>query len=242
MKLTTIRNGVILMVCSGAASLFAATLDLSKLPLPVPRKVDFEKEVYPIFAEKCIECHGPAKQKGKYRMDTKEGAFKAGDSGSFIIPGNSEKSPLIHIVAGLIEEGLMPPPSDKKGESEPLSKEQIGILRSWIDQGAAWPDGPIKLSVKKVTFKNDILPLLASACASCHGAAKQEGSFRVDSRDALLAGGKSYGKIVTPGNAEKSTLLMIIAGKDEDLPEPEKHKLSPKQVDLVKAWIEQGAE
>lgn len=224
----------------GAA--FAATLDLGKLPLPVPRKVDFEKDVYPIFTEKCISCHGPKKQKGRYRIDTKEGAFKQGDGGSFIVPGNSEKSPLIHIVAGLIEDGLMPPPSEKKGESEPLSKEEIGILRSWIDQGAVWPDGPIKEFVKKVTFNEDVMPILAAACASCHGAAKQEGAFRVDSRDALLKGGKAYGKVVLPGNVEKSTLLLIIAGKDEDLPEPEKHKLSAKQVETVRSWVQQGAE
>ena len=136
----------------------------------------------------------------------------------------------------------MPPPSDKKGESEPLSKEQIGILRSWIDQGAVWPDGPIKDYVKKVAFKEDVMPLLVSACGNCHGAAKQEGNFRVDSRDAVLAGGKAYGKVVQPGNVEKSTLLLIVAGKDEDLPQPEKHKLPPKQVELLKSWVQQGAE
>lgn len=225
-----------------AVDAYAAAPDLSKLPLPVPRKVDFEKDVYPIFTEKCISCHGPKKQKGKYRMDTKEGTFKAGDSGPFIIAGNSEKSPIIHMVAGLIEEGLMPPPSDKKGESEPLTKEQIGILRAWIDQGAAWPDGPIKEFIKKVTFKDDVGPMLAAACGACHGAAKADGNFRVDTREALLTGGKGYGKVIQPGNADKSTLLVIAAGKDEDLPQPEKHRLPAKQVELIRTWITQGAE
>ncbi len=220
----------------------AATLDTSKLPLPVPRKVDFEKDVYPIFTEKCISCHGPKKQKGKYRMDTKEGTFKEGDGGAFIIKGNSEKSPIIHMVAGLIEEGLMPPPSDKKGESEPLTKEQIGILRAWIDQGATWPDGPIKEYVKTVTFKDDVGPVLAASCGACHGASKQDGGFRVDSREALLAGGKGYGKVIQPGVADKSSLILVVSGKDEDLPEPEKHKLEAKQVELIRNWITQGAQ
>ncbi len=242
MKRIRIKRSWFLAVSAWAIAAFAAPLDLGKLPLPVPRKVDFEKEVYPIFSEKCISCHGPKKQKGKYRIDTKEEAFKPGAGGSFILPGNSEKSSLIHIVAGLIEEGLMPPPSEKKGESEPLSKEQIGILRSWIDQGAVWPDGPIKEYVKKITFKEDVLPLLVSACASCHGATAQEGDFRVDSRDAILAGGKAYGKVIQPGNVEKSTLLLIVAGKDEDLPQPEKHTLRPKEVELLKNWVQQGAE
>ena len=57
------------------------------------------------------------------------------------------------------------------------------------------------------------------------------------------ASGRSttYGKVVTPGNPGKSSLLTIVAGKDEDLPLPEKHKLPPKQLALVEKWIAQGA-
>jgi mono/diheme cytochrome c family protein len=230
--------GLILAI---VASVTAAGVDVKKLPLPVPRKVDFAKEVYPIFKEACVKCHGPEKQKGKYRIDTKEGAFKDGDSGPFIVAGSSEKSPLIHMVAGLIDEGLMPPPSDKPGESEKLTNEQIGILRAWIDQGATWPDGPIKDEVKQLTFAQDIEPVLKTACYECHGPAEQKGGFRADSADAILKGGKTYGKAVTAGDAKKSPLLTIVAGLDEDLPLPQKHKLAPKQVELIKKWVEQGA-
>ena len=219
----------------------AAEIDVKKLPRPVPRKVDFAKDVYPIFKESCIKCHGLEKQKGKYRIDTKEGAFKKGENGPFIVAGNSEKSSLIHMVAGLIEEGLMPPPSDKPGESEPLSKEQIGILRAWIDQGAEWPEGPIKEVTKEITFASDIAPLLNKSCSECHGATQAKGDFRADSAEAVLKGGKTYGKIVVPGNPSKSALLTIVSGKDEDLPLPEKHKLPSKQIDLIKQWIETGA-
>ena len=116
-------------------------IDVSKLPLPVPRKVDFVKEVYPIFKESCISCHGPEKQKGKYRMDSREAALKETDYGPAILPGKSEQSAIIHMACNLIDEMMMPPPSDKPGQSEPLTKEQIGILRAWIDQGAEWVEG-----------------------------------------------------------------------------------------------------
>ena len=223
-----------------ASAVPAAEVDVKKLPLPAPRKVDFEKEIYPLFKESCFSCHGPEKQKGKYRLDTKEGAFKKGDDGPHIIPGNSEKSPLIHMVAGLIDEGLMPPPDDK-GKSQPLTKEQIGLLRAWIDQGANWPEGTIKEFVKELTFARDIQPILKTACVECHGEAQPKGGFRADSREAVLKGGKNYGAAVLPNNTAKSPLLIIAAGKDEDIAVPERHKLGDKQVELLKKWITQGA-
>ncbi len=231
--------GLLLALTAPSAS--AAGVDTSKLPLPVPRKVDFAKEIYPIFADKCISCHGPQKQKGKYRMDTKEFALKPGKEGPFIIVGSSEKSPLIHMVAGLIEEGLMPPPSDKPGESEPLSKEQIALLRAWIDQGAVWPDGEMKLVAKELTFAADIKPVFEKSCVSCHGSAKAEGGFKADTREGVLKGGAGYGAAVKLDNAARSPLVMIVSGQDGDIPQPEKHKLPPKDAELVKKWIEQGA-
>lgn len=219
----------------------AKPVDVSKIPLPVPRKVDFTQEVYPMLKESCFSCHGAQKQKGKYRCDTKDGAFKDTDHGPTIVPGHSEKSSLVHMVCGLIDEMLMPPPSDKPGQSEKLTDAQVGVLRAWIDQGAVWPDGPIAEVVKPVTFVADIGPLLAASCAACHSGADPKGGFGVGSAESVTKGGKTYGKAVTPGDSAKSPLVTIVAGLDEDLPLPEKHKLLPKQLDLVKRWIGQGA-
>jgi mono/diheme cytochrome c family protein len=216
-------------------------VDLTKLPLPVPRKVDFTREVYPMLKESCFKCHGAEKQKGKYRCDTKGGAFKDTDYGPTIVGGRSEQSALIHMVCGLIDEMLMPPPSDKPGESEKLTNEQVGILRAWIDQGAVWPDGAIAEVVKPVTFEADIKPLFATACAVCHAGALAKGGFDVGSLDAVRKGGKTYGQAVIPGDLKKSALVTIVSGLDEDLPLPEKHKLPPKALTLVKQWVEQGA-
>lgn len=234
----------ILVAAAGFSALAAdkaKPVDVSKIPLPVPRKVDFEKEVYPMLKESCFSCHGPEKQKGKYRCDTKEGAFKDTDYGPTIVPGKSEQSSLIHMVCNLIDEMMMPPPSDKKGQSEPLTKEQIGILRAWIDQGAIWPTGPIQEFVKPVTFAVDIQPVFATACGACHTSAEAKGGFDATQLGTVLKGGNAYGKVVTPGDLKKSSLITIISGLDEDLPQPEKHKLTAKEIALVKKWIEQGA-
>ncbi|MEO6435522.1 MAG: DUF1553 domain-containing protein [Tepidisphaeraceae bacterium] len=105
-----------------------------KLPPPDVGAVDFVKDVQPIFAASCYSCHGKEKQKSEFRLDVKSIALKGGEIGGSIVPGKSADSPLIHFVAGVEEEMLMPP----KGER--LSAAQIGILRAWIDQGANWPD------------------------------------------------------------------------------------------------------
>ncbi len=101
------------------------------------RAVDFEKDVRPIFANHCYECHGPQKQKSGLRLDRKTDALKGGDDGAVIIPGKSADSPLIQRVASRDKSERMPPK-----EKPALSAAQVATLRIWIDQGAKWPDYP----------------------------------------------------------------------------------------------------
>jgi hypothetical protein len=105
------------------------------LPTPAPGPVDFERDVRPLFAERCYTCHGGEKQKGGLRLDRKAEALAGGDSGKVIVPGQSAESLLIKNVAGLDPDNIMPP----KGKGEPLTKTQIALLRAWIDAGAPWP-------------------------------------------------------------------------------------------------------
>jgi mono/diheme cytochrome c family protein len=116
-----------------AVSAMAAEIDLSKLPPPATRPVDFAKDVRPIFAESCYGCHGPKRQEAGLRFDIKADALKGSENGPVIVPGMSADSLVIHAVSRLGE--LKMP---KKGE--PLSSEQVGILRAWVDQGAQWPE------------------------------------------------------------------------------------------------------
>ncbi len=98
--------------------------------------VDFVKEVRPLLQEHCYSCHGKEKQKSGLRLDIKSEALKGGDSHApNIKPGKASESPLIHFIEGQDEDMLMPP-KDKR-----LSPEEIALLRRWIDEGAAWPEG-----------------------------------------------------------------------------------------------------
>ncbi len=106
-----------------------------ELPPAAERAVEFEKDIRPIFEKHCVKCHGPEKQKSGWRADQKDSALTGGDNyAPNILPGKSAESPLIHFVAGLDEEMVMPQKGDR------LSDEQIGLLRAWIDQGAVWPE------------------------------------------------------------------------------------------------------
>lgn len=114
-------------------AVFAA--EHSALPPPAKIAVNFEEHVRPIFEAKCLECHGPKKQKSDFRIDVKKIVFAGGVGGEpTVIPGKSADSLLVQYVSGAVEDMQMPPQGD------PLTADQIGILRAWIDQGAVWPE------------------------------------------------------------------------------------------------------
>src|SRR5260221_9435297 len=88
--------------------------------------VDFAKEIKPIFEKSCIECHGPEKQKGKLRLDSRETALKGGKDGPVIVPKDALKSDLYHrITLPKGDDDVMP----NKGDL--LTKAQTDLIRDW---------------------------------------------------------------------------------------------------------------
>jgi mono/diheme cytochrome c family protein len=120
---------------AAALTLFAADkkVDVSKLPPPADKKgVTFAKDIKPLFEKSCFKCHGPEKAKGDLRVDTLEATLKGSEHGKIVETGKSEKSRLVHSVARLDPDEAMPP----EGKGDPWTKEQVALLRAWIDQGA----------------------------------------------------------------------------------------------------------
>ena len=108
--------------------------------------VDFVREVRPIFAKHCYECHGAEKQKNDFRLDIKSVALTGGsEHAPNIIAGKSAESPLFRFVSGGDEKLAMPP-------KKKLSSVEIDTLKRWIDEGAVWPDG---VDVAKVEDRLD---------------------------------------------------------------------------------------
>ena len=114
-----------------------SAVDLSKLP-PVSEKsnVTYAADIKPIFDASCIKCHGQEKPKAKLRLDSLAGALKGGEDGKVVIPGTSANSILVHNVAHLGDPDYYMPPPKNKVNIGPLTKDQIGLIRAWIDQGA----------------------------------------------------------------------------------------------------------
>lgn len=93
----------------------------------------FDDIVQPILAERCSECHGPVKRKGRLRLDTLEGLLRGGVDGPAIVPGNAKESDMIRrLLLPVDSEDHMPPPA----KPQPTPAE-IALLEWWIDNGAA---------------------------------------------------------------------------------------------------------
>jgi hypothetical protein len=127
----------------GAAGALALNLhaadpkvDLSKLPPPASKKdITFDKDIKTLFEKSCVKCHSGDKAKSKLRLDTREATLKGGEGGAVVVTGKSDKSHLVYYVADLVPDMEMPP-VPKRGGLPALTKEQVGLVRAWIDQGA----------------------------------------------------------------------------------------------------------
>ena len=102
---------------------------LTPAPSQDARPVDFTRDIQPVLERSCLSCHGPKLQMGGLRLDSKQVASKA------IHPGKSAESALYQRVAGIGDQPRMPM------GGKPLPAEELARIRTWIDQGAQWPDG-----------------------------------------------------------------------------------------------------
>ena len=131
MRTTSILLGIAL---SAVISSQAADPDISKLPAPAAKTgLTYDADIKPIFQKSCFKCHGPDKQKAKLRVDSLAALKKGGEDGDVLSVGKSEKSRLVHSVARILDEDENMPPEDK---GDPLTKDQVALIRAWIDQGA----------------------------------------------------------------------------------------------------------
>ncbi|TWT93224.1 PSD1 and planctomycete cytochrome C domain-containing protein [Stieleria varia] len=106
------------------------------------QRVDFVRDVRPVFELHCYPCHAGTEQESGLRLDVREAAMVGGDNhGPDIVPGKSSESPLIRMITSDDDESLMPPDGR-------MSDVEVEILRKWIDAGAPWPDGVDRVQLK----------------------------------------------------------------------------------------------
>jgi hypothetical protein len=103
------------------------------LLIPTEKPVDYSSEIKPILNKNCLACHGGVRKKGGFSLLFREEALDTTESGKFaIVPGRPEESELIRRIT------LNDPDERMPYMHEPLSKEEVGLLTTWIRQGAKW--------------------------------------------------------------------------------------------------------
>ena len=99
----------------------------------VEQRIDFGRDIQPIFAKRCFACHGPDAFEGGLQLHKRDRALAETDSGErAIVPGNTEASAILERIAAEDADYRMPP------KGKPLESEQIELIRRWIADGAEW--------------------------------------------------------------------------------------------------------
>jgi hypothetical protein len=93
----------------------------------------------------------------------------------------------------------------------------------------------------KVDFAADVAPIIARSCLQCHGPDTQMGGLRLDTRAGALTGGRS-GPAISPGNSSASRLIRLVGGVEKLVMPMTGSRLTPAEVGILRAWIDQGAE
>lgn len=101
---------------------------------------------------------------------------------------------------------------------------------------------PLAYSNSNVDFGRDILPILRANCFECHDERKSTAGFRLDLRENALKGGESGESGIIPGKSSESPIITRVTSDDEfTMMPPEGERLSPQEIDLLKKWIDDGA-
>ena len=192
------------IIATGSRSIRADEVSPPKKVLPpaATRPIIFKQDIQPIFQKACVRCHGPEKQKGDYRLDVRETAFKGGESfAPNILSGQSDNSPLIRFVAGT-DQVVMPPEGDR------LTANEVGLIRAWIDQGASWPDDV----AGTVSDKNDLWSLKLLAQPSVPLSELTNGQSVDESPiDAYIRAKRTEKSFRSVGQADRRTLIRRVS-------------------------------
>jgi ankyrin repeat protein len=89
----------------------------------------------------------------------------------------------------------------------------------------------------KVDFSKDVLPILRQNCVPCHGPAQQSSGMRLDRKSVVISR-----RGVVPGSSDNSFLFHRITGNAYGIQMPPTGPLRPEQIDVIKRWIDQGAD
>ena len=207
---------------------------LNSFALGQDAAVDFEKQIQPILASACVNCHNEKEAEGGLRLDTLAGALAGGGDGPALVPGSPDKSSLFTTtILHPDHEDLMPPEA-------PLDPSQTKLIGKWITQGAKWTvEKPLRMQ-PRVDFVKNIQPILEQQCVSCHSGEEPEGGLDLSTRELAFDSGS-----IEPFNSSESSLYTttVLNKKDDGLMPPKNAggPLPSSMTKMLRLWINQGA-
>jgi mono/diheme cytochrome c family protein len=135
---------------SMASAVFAQTL--ADFPPSTKTGLTYTNDIQPIFKANCFRCHGAQRPRDGLRLDSLDAVLKGSKDGKILTVGKSDDSDIVKDVAYIGDTPMPPKPPKPRGggagdtnatppppappANKPLSKEDVGLIRAWIDQGA----------------------------------------------------------------------------------------------------------
>ncbi len=222
--------------------------------------VSFSKQVAPILAARCWNCHGE-RASGGLRLASYADMRRGGKSGPLLLPGVPQRS--------LIMIRLLSPTNRMPKSGPPLSPAELQTIALWIQQGARF-DGPneamplpqlieaaknmdkpekkkeeppIEIAKatgnEKVSFVNDIAPTLVNICLRCHSGKEPAGGLSMETFEKLMRGGDS-GRVLIPGNVEGSRLFRLVGARELPRMPQGQARITRKWFADLQTWIREG--
>src|SRR5437773_9235951 len=131
---------------ASADSSMAAPIDIAEIKRD--GEVDFEKEILPIFRRNCLACHSATEAESDLVLESPKTILKGGSEGPAIVAGKSTESRLLKL-ASKQKEPFMPP-EDNDVKAKPLTPQELGLIKLWIDQGAK---GEVKAASTEIAWQ-----------------------------------------------------------------------------------------
>ncbi len=137
MKTTTTTKLTTLSLVAAFGLALAAAAASPPPPAATKTGVTYATDIKPILDQSCVKCHSGDKPKARLKLDTLEGVLKGSKDGKIVTVGDSANSFMVKCIAHTSDDhDSWMPPLHNKANIGPLTPEQIGLIRAWIDQGA----------------------------------------------------------------------------------------------------------
>ena len=188
-----------------------------------PDSIYFQNQVLPLFVSNCAKsgCHDAITHEEGFTFNSYNGIINSGE----IEAGDPSEGDIMEAITENDPDKIMPPPGN-----DPLTPAQIGIISSWISQGARNNSCSGDCDTTNVTYAGTIRPLLQSKCVGCHNSTTSSGSVNLSTHAGAQIPALN-GKLLAVVNHEAGFSPMPKGG----------NKLPACEIDELRIWVEDGA-